>query len=265
MHSRRTAPQLREAVHDDVRPLRSGLTGQRSQARVDRGRGEILLYGEIGPSEWGMVDAEAFARILKDLGDVTVIDLRINSYGGFADEGIAIYSQLVRHPAQVNVTVDGIAASIASVIAMAGKTIRMNRGTRMMVHEAAGLGLGGKRAMRKAADVLEAYDQAIVDIYAHRTGRSRAELMGLMEAETWLSAKDAVDKGFADGVDEQAAAVENRLSPMAAALFKRAPKDLLGRRRETVPRMRARMQIVSMRQRLAARAPFDAKAPLRRH
>ena len=115
MHSRRTAPQLREAVHDDVRPLRSGLTGQRSQARVDRGRGEILLYGEIGPSEWGMVDAEAFARILKDLGDVTVIDLRINSYGGFADEGIAIYSQLVRHPAQVNVTVDGIAASIASV------------------------------------------------------------------------------------------------------------------------------------------------------
>lgn len=230
----------------------------RFEAKAEKDRGEILLYSDIGPSDWGMVDAQAFGKVLKSLGDVSVIDLRINSYGGFVDEGIAIYNQLARHPARVEVTVDGIAASIASVIAMAGETIAMNRGTRMMVHEASSLAWGNKRSMRKEADVLEAYDDSIVDIYAHRTGLARDELIGLMEAETWMSASKAVERGFADSVDEAAEPVENRLSPMGSLVCKHPPKDLLGQQRTAMDRAGATAKIASMSRRLGTRAKAGA-------
>jgi len=197
------------------------------QARAHSPRaGEILLYRDIGPAEWGMVDAEMFAKALDELGEVERIDLRIDSAGGSAFTGLAIYNQLVRHPARVDVTVDGVAASIASIIAMAGETVRMGAGARLMIHDAYSIVWGNAEAMTREAQLLDGISRDLAEIYADRTGRPAAQIRDLMRAETWMSAQEAVEGKFADAlVDEER--VKASLTPEQAARFRHPPKDLL--------------------------------------
>lgn len=235
-------------------PMRSRLIQAKATAPKV---GELLLYGDVGPSEWGMIDGKSVADALKGLGDVSVINLRIDSAGGGVFDGMAIYNQLKRHPATVNVTVDGLAASIASVIAMAGDTIQMGEGTQMMIHDASSFAWGNAGELRRTADLLDSISGDIAEIYARRSGRTSAEIRDLMTAETWFKAQEAVDAKLADQTVVGDPSVQAHLEPEEAARFKHPPKALLARARDQhsasrVASMTARVQALTRLSRSAA-------------
>ena len=147
----------------------------------------------------GGVGAKRIAAALRAIGnrDVTV---QINSPGGDMFEGIAIYNLLRAHPAEVSIEVLGIAASAASIIAMAGDNIRMAPSSFLMLHNAWGVVIGNRHDMAEAATLFERFDGALADIYAARSGKTRAEVASLLDAETFLTAEEAVAAGMADTI-----------------------------------------------------------------
>lgn len=157
---------------------------------------EVFIYGDIG-GWWDGVQAEQFAKDLSGL-DVSTINVRLNSPGGLVFDGVAIYNALVQHKARVVVHIDGIAASIASVIAMAGDEIRIAEGAHVMIHKPWSFVVGDATSMRKEADVLDELEGGLVDIYAARTENERDQLETWVAAETWFRGQKAVDEGFAD-------------------------------------------------------------------
>lgn len=178
--------------------------GKRDWFRFENKAGEtasIYLFDEV--SFFG-VNATDFTRELVGVSAKT-IDLHINSPGGDVFDGITIYNQLKQHSATVNVIVDGIAASIASVIAMAGDRIEMSRGSLLMIHEPFALVIGDSTDFRKQADALDVMGDSIAGIYASRAGSSADHWRGLMREETWFGDQAAVDSGLADCVGGQVA------------------------------------------------------------
>lgn len=172
---------------------------------VNRGndRGEIYLYGTIGMDWFGEgISAKTFADDLKKLGNVKTIDLRIQSEGGDVFAGKAMYSLLVEHEATIVTHIDGLAASAASFIAMAGKEIRISEGAFVMIHNAWTWAVGGADDMRRTADLLDTVNATIRDVYAARTKNTDKKIKEWMDAETWMTGKDAVANGFADSVVE---------------------------------------------------------------
>ncbi len=161
----------------------------------------IYIYDEI--SRWGVAAKE----FVKDLNDVTAktINLRINSPGGNVFDGAVIHNALKEHAATVNVKVDGLAASIASVIAMAGDSIHMASNSMMMIHKAWTYSAGNADEMRKTADLLDKVDETIVTTYANRTAKGVSSIKQMMADETWMTADEAKSHGFADtiGDDDQ--------------------------------------------------------------
>jgi ATP-dependent protease ClpP protease subunit len=181
----------------------------------------VHIYDEIGL--WGTA-ADDFARDVRAL-DVTSLDLRINSPGGSVFDGIAIHNTLVNHPAKVHVTVDGVAASIASVIAMAGDTVTMGRGTSMMIHNPSGVVLGQAEDMREMADLLDQLGGDIAGFYSARAGGSVDQWLTSMAETTWYSAHKAVEAGLADSVLGADPPPENRdqaPAPVASAQTNRS-------------------------------------------
>lgn len=162
---------------------------------------EILIYDYIG---FFGVDAEQFVRDLAAL-DADNITLRLNSPGGSVYDGIAMMNALHAHPARVTAVVEGLAASAASFIAMAGERVEMWRNAEMMIHEAWGLCLGDAVDMHAMGDRLDAIGNNIASIYARRAGGETSDWREVMLAETWFSAQEAVDAGLADVVREPAA------------------------------------------------------------
>lgn len=156
---------------------------------------EVMLYDEVGG--WYGATADQF---IADLRGVTAPNLRvrINSPGGSVFEGIAIANAIRSHPANVTVQVDGIAASIASVIAMAGDRIEMAPNTMLMIHDASGLCMGDASDMEEMAELLDLISDNIADAYAARAGGTRDEWRARMRAETWYLPEDAVENGLAD-------------------------------------------------------------------
>ena len=158
----------------------------------------ISVFDIIGDDGMGGgVSAKRIAAALRAIGnrDVTV---QINSPGGDMFEGIAIYNLLRAHPARITVDVLGIAASAASVIAMAGDNIRMAPSSFLMLHNAWGVVIGNRHDMAEAATLFERFDGALADIYAARSGMARSEIATLLDAETFLTAEEAVAAGLAD-------------------------------------------------------------------
>ena len=188
--------------------------GWYSITNVSQSETEVFIYDEIGL--WG-ITAGDFVNELRDIKADT-ITLRINSPGGDVFDGIAIYNACKRHRATINVFIDGIAASAASFIAMAGDTVTMMPHTQMMIHEAHGLVIGPASDMRKMADILDQSSDNIASIYAERAGGTVAEWRERMRDETWLSAEEAVDLGLADGVEgEEEEDAEARMAPRIGA------------------------------------------------
>ena len=161
---------------------------------------EISIYDEIG--FWG-VSAASFAQDLKSCGNnLKQINLHIHSPGGDVFDGIAIYNLLKNHPANVIVYIDGLAASMASVIAMAGNEVIMPENAMMMIHKPWGIQGGDAEDMRKYADLLDKVENTLIPAYATKTGKTPEELAEMLSAETWLNGKECVEQGFADKLAE---------------------------------------------------------------
>jgi ATP-dependent protease ClpP protease subunit len=162
--------------------------------------GELMLYGRVGDN-WdgsGFTAIEVVQALAEaETGPLTV---RINSYGGLAMEGAAIYNAL-KGRGETTIFIDSIAASAASLIAMAGSEIVMREGSFMMIHDPAGITIGNAEAHEKVSKDLAKMSDEYARIYANRTGRDQQEVRDMMRAETLMSAQEAVDEKFADRVD----------------------------------------------------------------
>jgi ATP-dependent Clp protease protease subunit len=163
----------------------------------------ISIYDVIGEDWWTGegVTAKRVAGVLRSIGK-NAVTVNINSPGGDMFEGLAIYNLLVEHPAEVTVRVMGLAASAASIIAMAGDRVEMGLGSMLMIHNSWGMAVGNQNDMREAANTFAEFDAAMADIYAARTGMKVAEVASLMDAETFMRAESAMEKGFADATFE---------------------------------------------------------------
>lgn len=178
----------------------------------------LTIYGEIGDYWWDSTSAADVDEALKDAGDNDLV-VRLNSPGGSAFDGIAIYNRLKNHDGKVTIYVDGFAASAASVIAMAGEEVIMGAGAMIMIHEASTFSWGTKEDFRKQADLMDKLEEGIIDIYMNKANVSREEIREKMDAETWFSAEEALEIGFATSTSttvEDNAEIEQMKAQMQA-------------------------------------------------
>lgn len=185
---------------------------------------ELYIYDEIGM--WG-VTANEFAQELRDI-KAGVINLHLNSPGGDVFAGIAIFNSLQSHPSQIHGKVDGLAASIASVIAMACDDLQIAKNAQMMIHDPSGFTIGNADDHREMADLLDASSDIIAEVYADKAGGTTAEWRSAMKATTWYRGSEAVEAGLADGVYEpkaKASAHGGRQTRQAAKLEEPEPQE----------------------------------------
>jgi ATP-dependent Clp protease protease subunit len=202
-------------------------------------KGELYIYEVIGEDWWtgGGVTAKKVVEALDAMKGVKTLDVYINSEGGDVFEAKAIFENLKRFGAEKTVHVDGIAASAATFIAMAGDTIITAPAATWMVHEAWSVALGRAEDMRAMADVLDMENRAIAETYATRTGQPVDEMLALMAAETWMNAREARDRGFTDeiarqdeGADDEKMAATSRVAVIASQTEARVALARQGRR-----------------------------------
>jgi ATP-dependent protease ClpP protease subunit len=218
---------------------------------------DIYIYSDVEPDGWDWwtgeyvkseTSANAIREKLEEAGDVENINIYINSLGGSVMEGLAIYNQLKRHEAYKTVYIDGFACSIASVIAMCGDKVIMPRNTLMMVHNAWTFAYGNAAELRKAADDLDVINNAVVSSYLMKSDGKidAAGLKELLDAETFLTAEECIQYGFADEFAENDADMENakkeieRVSNSGAghSAYKKTAERVAARVGATVPTAR---------------------------
>lgn len=189
---------------------------------------EIRIYDVIGESWDGTgVHAGAVAEALDAMGGQRVT-VRINSPGGIADEGVAIYNTLKRYPGGVDTVVDALAASAASIVALAGENRVTLKGSRWMIHRAMGIGIGNANDMRRLASVLEVYDGSLAEIYAEYMDLETPEILTLMDDETWYDAQKSLESGLSTALVEEKTDEKAQM----AAWFARPPEDLATQKTE---------------------------------
>lgn len=183
-------------------------------AKINDSVGEIDIYGEIIDESWRMSDTEtsapSFKDALKELKDVKQITVNINSGGGDVFSGVAIHNMLKSHKAHVTVKIDGLAASIASVIAMAGDKVIIPRNAMLMIHNAWTFAVGNASDLRKQAEDLEKINSVVINSYLDKNPDiDEDKLRSLMDDETWLTAQEAKDLGLVDVIAEPNKAAAN--------------------------------------------------------
>ena len=207
-------------------PLKPGF---RAALRSD-GVYELLVYEEIGENWWdgSGITAKGFKQELDGGGTYARIALRINSPGGDAFEGVGILNMLRAQGKPIDVYVDGLAASAASIIAMAGDTITMGSGAMMMIHNAWGMTVGNAAEHQKQVNALSAIDLSIAQAYADRTGQKLEDVKAMMDAETWMGAAECIAKGFATGKSNVASgeAMDMARGFQALKRYSKVPKEL---------------------------------------
>lgn len=182
---------------------------------------ELLLYDEIG---FFGITAKMFAETLARI-DASTIHLRVNSPGGDVFDGVAIHNALRQHDAEVITHIDGLAASIASVIALAGDEVRMAPNAFFMIHNPWGITIGDAELHRKMAGTLDKIAEgAIASTYQAKTGLDLETIETWMDEETWFNAAEAEDAGFADVIED--AAVEAKASAFDLSIYQRVPEEL---------------------------------------
>lgn len=223
----------------------------RGAYRADTAANTLYLYDVIGEDWFGGVSASQFARDLATIpGDVL---LRINSPGGDVFEARAIIQALREHPGQITVRIDGVAASAASVIAMAGHRIEIADGAMMMIHNAWTATMGNALDHLEQAALLERVDQALAADYAARAGLYADQVAAWMAAETWFTATEAIDAGFADALAPAGkAAVEARAHWQLAAYRNAPPPPTQAPAPPPDPRLAAARRRLALLERTAA-------------
>lgn len=194
---------------------------------------ELNIFGDITayPCTESDVSAENLSKQLAELKDVKQINVNINSYGGEVMEGLAIYNALKRHKAHVTTYCDGAACSIASVIFMAGDERVMCKPSFLMIHDAWTICGGNADALRKQADDLDVITSASVTAYMEHVNISEEKLRALMKAETWLTHDEAVEMGFATGIEESSntdkpsQSVRNKVFEMLSGIVRQAEEE----------------------------------------
>lgn len=195
-------------------------------AKNDPKVGELMIYGEISDVSWwgDEVTPKQFKKDLDALGELKELKVFINSPGGDVFAGQAIYSMLNRLPYTVSVYVDGLAASAASIIAMVGDTIRMPKNAMLMIHNPWGMVIGYSSDLRKFADELDKVRESIIPVYKEQTGLEDQEIADLMDAETWMTAEEALEKGFIHEIEE-AKPVAALIKDFDLSRFKNVPEQ----------------------------------------
>lgn len=209
-----TKPQVFDKWSDDAAGIRA----------LERGDNVITMFDIIGEDFWsgGGVTAKKVASQLRAIAGP--VEVQINSPGGDMFEGIAIYNVLREHPHDVTVKVMGMAASAASIIAMAGDTVEIGAASFLMIHNCWVLAMGNRHDMRETAEFLEPFDAAMVDVYAARSGQKVEDIAKWMDAETFMSGSQAIERGFADALlaadkittDEKAQASDRQVNELRA-------------------------------------------------
>ncbi len=209
----------------------AGESEGRSPFYTIRGKGddeeaEILLYGDIGESWFSEGNgAKQFVEDLKAVKNAKRLSIRVNSGGGCVFEGMAIFNAIDRHSGKKTVYIDGLAASIASVIAMAGESVIIAENAMFMIHDPFGGVLGPAAEMRKMADALDKIKEGMITSYQRKARLSGAEIAQMMSDETWMTAKEALDKGFVTHIGKaMQMAASIKLDP---SHYKKIPQSFL--------------------------------------
>lgn len=196
--------------------------------------GELYIYGGIYGERWA--DEDVTPAIIRDelaaLGPLDALHVYINSPGGDPWAAHAIYNLLRRHESEKIVHIDGVAASAASVVAMAGDRVVMPPNSMMMIHKAWTLAIGNADDLREVADVMDRIDESLVMAYEQKTGLERERIRKMLAVETWMTAEEAVELGFADELDQSravAASLRGRVlvvngQEIDLSLFERPPQ-----------------------------------------
>lgn len=186
-----TKPQVYDKWAQDAAGIRA----------VERGDNVIAMFDVIGEDFWtgGGVTAKKVTAQLRAIGNRPV-EVQINSAGGDMFEGIAIYNVLREHSQPITVKVMGMAASAASIIAMAGDDIQIGAASFIMIHNCWVMAMGNRHDLQETADYLAPFDQAMIDLYAARSGQSTADIAKWMDAETYMSGSQAIERGFANNL-----------------------------------------------------------------
>ncbi len=211
------------------------------EVKAQADEGEIWIWEEIGEGWFGGISAKQFAKDVKDLGDVKRIHLHINSPGGNVFDAVAMYNLLGQHKAHVVVNIESLAASAATIVAMAGNEIYMADNAMMMIHDAWGLVIGNAAEMRKNADLLDKIDGTIVATYAKRTKIDDQVIKDLMSAETWMTASEALGYGFIDQVTDALEAAAS--CDLSRFNYRKVPKQFS----EKASGCRARLAAMSLK------------------
>ena len=182
---------------------------------------EIFLYDDIGPAYMGMFGTETMMEGMQTFGNGP-INLRINSYGGSVDEALAMIEMLSRHDGEVHVSVDSIAASAASLFAAYFPSSAAPH-ARIMIHNPWGAAMGDSEEFRKQADILDIYRDSLVSIYEEAMGIGREAIIDMLDAETWFTAKDALQAGLVDSIGGK----DVDPKPVPQDRFKNVPQDLV--------------------------------------
>lgn len=210
-----TAPNVLERWTEDAAGVRA----------LERGDNVITMFDMIGEDFWsgGGITAKSVASQLRAIGDRPV-EVQINSPGGDMFEGIAIYNVLREHSQAVTVKIMGMAASAASIIAMAGDTVEIGAASFIMIHNCWVFAIGNRHDMAEMAEWLQPFDAAMADVYAARTGQKAQDVAKWMDAETFMSGAQAIERGFADALlsadklttDENAKADDRKVNDLRA-------------------------------------------------
>jgi ATP-dependent protease ClpP protease subunit len=189
----------------------------------------IEVYGVIGSSFWedGVTATQVSEQLSSAAGKASSVKVRINSPGGSCFEGVTIYNLLRSCGLPVTTVVDGLAASAASVIAMAGDKIQMGRGTLLMIHPAWMMAAGSADELRKEADILDKITGQMVGIYSKRTGGDAATIAELVAAETWLTPDEAIGLNFADEMTDEEGDTASVAAAFDLSVFAKTPESLI--------------------------------------
>lgn len=197
-----------------------------SVTMLSKTKARIEIYDEIGPSWAGMIDEKTVARALKEIGQVSDIDVMVNSLGGDVYDGLAIGNMFKAHPADVHGHVMGIAASAATLILSGCDTVTIPKNALYMIHDPATFAYGGREDMQKAINQLDAATSAGIEAYAAQNKKkSKEEIALLMKEETWFTGEEAVEAGFADQTDAEVQLPTVEPKATAQSRFRRAPSQ----------------------------------------